>query len=518
MPPRLLRPVLLFFILLACYSYVLPRWSDWNQNSRLNLVLALVDDGTVVIDRYVANTGDYALIDGRAYTDKPPGASFLGVPVYLALRPLLDLPLVATRLERVSQGAAFGDTLQEDGSGLQSGKVRFAIVQYALSVTVIAVPAALLGVLFFLTLRRLSIGEVPALLATFGYALGTAAAPYAGNFYSHQLTAVLLFGAFFVSWQSPLGVDEPRRAAIVRGLLVGLLLGWTVISEYPLVLAAAVLFGYALVRHGWRWLLPMLAGGVIPGALLAIYDYAAFGTILPIGYAHSALWQDQHQTGFMSITHPRWESIWGLTFSPFRGLFVRAPWLLLAIPGYVLWWHSKQRRAEWWVLLLVPLTVFVFYSSSIMWWGGYGAGPRYVVPMLPFFALPAAWLIGRRWQRFTVRLAATALVLLSIMLTWAEALAGQLFPPDSIATPWLSYTWPAWMSGDIARNLGMALGFRGYTSLLPLVIALFVGLALLTLSRSPRLEPAVQGHARKGFESVAVNTDTQGSLAPKLEK
>ena len=37
------RTALIFLLLLACYAYVLPRWADWNQNSRLNLVVALVD-------------------------------------------------------------------------------------------------------------------------------------------------------------------------------------------------------------------------------------------------------------------------------------------------------------------------------------------------------------------------------------------------------------------------------------------------------------------------------------------
>jgi hypothetical protein len=518
MTPRFWRLVLLFVLLLACYSYVMPRWSDWNQNSRLNLVLALVDDRTVIIDRYVANTGDYALIDGRAYTDKPPGASFLGVPVYMALGPVLDLPLIAERLERMSQGAAFGDTLQADGSGLQAGKVRFALVQYALSVVVVAMPAALLGVLFFLVLRRLGSDELPALIGTLGYTLGTAAAPYAGNFYSHQLTAALLFGAFFVIWQSPAGEEETRRAALVRGLLVGLLLGWTVISEYPLVLPAAVLFGYALLRHRWRWLGPMLFGGLLPGSLLAIYDYAAFGTILPIGYAHSALWQDQHQTGFMSITHPRWESIWGLTFSPFRGLFVRAPWLLLAIPGYIMWWRSKRLRAEWWVLLLVPLTIFVFYSSSIMWWGGYSAGPRYIVPMMPFFALPAAWLIGVIWSQVGARIAATALVLLSIALTWLEALAGQLFPPDSSVTPWMSYIVPAWQQGDIARNLGMVLGLRQHASLLPLLVVVLVALSLLIVPRRQRSAPTPKGQLQLDFGRAVTGSDPHAPFSTHLKK
>jgi len=113
---------LIVMLLFCSYAYVLPRWSDWNQNSRLNLVLALVDDGSPRIDRYVENTGDYAIYNGHAYTDKPPGLSFLGVPIYVMMRPLLDAPPVRTQLERI--GDRFEKTLNPEGSGLRIDKIR----------------------------------------------------------------------------------------------------------------------------------------------------------------------------------------------------------------------------------------------------------------------------------------------------------------------------------------------------------------------------------------------------------
>src|SRR5690606_36532602 len=90
----------------------------------------------------------------------------------------------------------------------------------------------------------------------------------------------------------------------------------------------------------------IVAGGLLPLVLLVVYDLVAFGTPIPVGYSHSALWQDQHHTGFMSISYPHFEALWGLTFGSFRGLFVRAPWLLLALPGALLWWREGQHRAE----------------------------------------------------------------------------------------------------------------------------------------------------------------------------
>jgi hypothetical protein len=40
----------LFLLLLGCYTYTLPRWADPNQNSRLDMVIAVVEDGTFRID------------------------------------------------------------------------------------------------------------------------------------------------------------------------------------------------------------------------------------------------------------------------------------------------------------------------------------------------------------------------------------------------------------------------------------------------------------------------------------
>ena len=67
--------LIIFFLLLVCYAYFPPRWAEWNQNSRMDLTLALVEQGRIQIDDYYENTGDYAVYDGHIYTDKAPGTS-----------------------------------------------------------------------------------------------------------------------------------------------------------------------------------------------------------------------------------------------------------------------------------------------------------------------------------------------------------------------------------------------------------------------------------------------------------
>src|SRR5204862_8044395 len=57
-----------------------------NDDSRCDLVVALVDDHAARIDGYQENTGDKALYNGHSYSGQPPGTALLGAPVYAALR------------------------------------------------------------------------------------------------------------------------------------------------------------------------------------------------------------------------------------------------------------------------------------------------------------------------------------------------------------------------------------------------------------------------------------------------
>jgi hypothetical protein len=476
-------------VLLLSYLYVLPRWADWSQNSRLDLVRALSEQRSVMIDDYVANTGDYAEFQGHAYSDKAPGPVFLALPAALVLQPLLDTPLLRQPLDRLAGGAALGATLNRDGSGLGDDKVRVFALQVMLTMLTVALPVALAALALVVLLRRISVSEnlVPVLVLAYG--LATLISPYGGNFYSHALVASLLVGACAVA----AGSYSPWRA-----VLVGMLLGWAVISEYPTALPALAI-GLA-AAWGWRRpgaLLWMTLGGLPPVLLMAVYDLRAFGTPLPVGYEHSALWQDQHQTGFLSITYPHAAALWGLTFGLYRGLFVRAPWLLLALPGYIIWWLSGHYRPLWWVALVAPLSLLLFYSSSLMWWGGFAAGPRYLVPLVPFLALASAPTAAALWRRTWGRAALLVLIGASVVLTWSEAVARQSFPFDSIANPWTGYTLPAWAEGDIARNLGMVLGLHGAISLLPLAL-LILGAFVYCLRRSASAPTAAPAPVMEG--------------------
>lgn len=474
-------PLLVFVVLAGCFLYIPPRWSDWNQNSRFDLVLAIVNDQTTAIDRYVANTGDYAHFRGHSYSDKAPGLSLLGVPVYALLRHLVPASTLERWRQAAGRSAALGATLRTDGTGLASEKLEFFIGLVLTTALTVALPSALLGVLIYWVGGLLGLSGRASALTALCYGLATSAFPYSNTFVGHQPAAVMLFGAFTlllaIRWR---GLSRHWLVA------VGFCLGFAVITEYPTILVGALVGLYAL------WALPrrlatlgwLVVGGLPPLALLAGYDQVTFGTPLPIGYFHSALWTDVHQTGLVSLTYPHFEALWGITFGAHRGLFLLSPYLLFALPGYQWLWKRRALRAELMVLALAPLAFLLFNGSSVMWQGGFSIGPRYLVPALPFLALVAGLGLAATWSQRVWRPLIIATVTWSFLVVWALTLGGQSFP-DYSANPLLDYSLPRLLGGDIARNAGMVLGLNGWLSLVPLVLAVVIGL-LIVGCQSPR--------------------------------
>src|SRR4051812_39759888 len=60
--------ILALFIILCCGFF--RQAPGWNENSRYDLVVALVDHHTTRIDPYISNTGDRAFYHGHYYSDK----------------------------------------------------------------------------------------------------------------------------------------------------------------------------------------------------------------------------------------------------------------------------------------------------------------------------------------------------------------------------------------------------------------------------------------------------------------
>jgi hypothetical protein len=214
--------------------------------------------------------------------------------------------------------------------------------------------------------------------------------------------------------------------------------------------------------------------------LLGYYNASCFGSPLASSYGYLGRFPEISNTGFLGFTAPSWEAFWGVTFSPQRGLFFLSPFLLWAVPGF--WCFARDR--EWHLEGMLSVTIvaahLLLISSWYDWRGGYAIGPRNMLLILPFLIVAIAFFlreVAASSARTFVHASLGLSLLVSFALVWVASTSGQYFPPIAIANPLVDFFWPKFVAGDIARNLGMALGLCSWWSLLlpVLMIAVAIG-------------------------------------------
>jgi hypothetical protein len=257
---------------------------------------------------------------------------------------------------------------------------------------------ALTGASLFAVARSLGCDRTVSAAAALIYGLATNAWAYAPLIFREPLTALFVLWAFA-------GAIHLRRAWIAgqigwpwAGLLAISFLGAFLTKAVVILLIPGLLLilipPLETLRTRRRMVVRLLlAAGLIAGLTVIVMLLNPPGSRFSLAY-----WVDyarRAQAGYMI------ESLLGYQFSPARSLWLYSPPLLLAIPGAIALW----RRGDW----ALPLAAFggvlifsVVYGMTLVfdWWGGWGWGPRYLIPLLPalmLVALPALDSLRRGW-------------------------------------------------------------------------------------------------------------------------
>ena len=429
----------LFLICLTAYAYFYQAGA-WNQNVRFDLVRALAEQQTSIIDDYYHNTGDLSCmgpqgrcldpdpaIGNHAYCDKAPGTSWLALPMY-------EILWLANG--RVAPDESF-----------------LVTASYLCTLFAVAIPAALGVALLFWLLQTLGIGRSPSVAFALAYGLATMTFSFATVLFGHSLAASLAAAgyAFLARLRhAPAGTSKPGHLTAA-----GVCLGAAVVVEYPCALIAAILFVYAacsvrpLRQLGW-----LVIGGAGPALALAAYHWVVFGSPTTLPYAFSTQ-SDRGQGLFMGIGAVDLEALWGILFSSYRGLFFSQPWLLLAGPGLAVMALRPKLRADAAACGSI-FVIFVWMNASLVDWpSGYGFGPRYLIPALPFLTVPAAAVSLVRIRgtalAISLRLVVLGLIVWSAFLMLV-ATSVNLDVPNTIDRPFGEYLLPRFLSGDVSVN------------------------------------------------------------------
>jgi len=132
-----------------------------------------------------------------------------------------------------------------------------------------------------------------------------------------------------------------------------------------------------------------MALGLLPFALAMLgYNWVRFRALAERGYAGEGF------TGDLLV------GLYGLLLSPGKSVFLYVP-LLLALPWAVVPFARRHRPEAALICALAPITLA---QSALwwIWWAGWGWGPRFLVPLMPFLTLMLGVLLERRAWRYAI--------------------------------------------------------------------------------------------------------------------
>lgn len=211
------------------------------------------------------------------------------------------------------------------------------------------------------------------------FCLATMAWPYVNTFYPQPVVGFLLLTVTYslVRWSQ----DRAWRWVWLAG--VALATAFVVRSAMLITLPGLAVAIWMLSRSwperwglAWRFGLPLtMALGINIG-----YNWLRFGSPLDSGY-YEVAW-----------TTPPLLGLYGLLFSPGKGVFLYTPLLLLSLAALPLFWRKHPPLAA--MLALWWLAYLAFYAPYNFWTGGVNWGPRFLLPLIPVSMLPLAALLS----------------------------------------------------------------------------------------------------------------------------
>ena len=379
------------------------------------------------------------------------------------------------------------------GCASNGGYTAFGYV-LLLSETFVALTAALASYLVY-RLALLYFRRSTSVLLAFAFAFSTTVWPMATYFFQSDPSALFVVLAAYLAVRG----GRTGGPAVLLSALAGVSAGvaFTVDSVNGVLLP--VLFAFLLLtkRGSLRQMLESAGAmvlGVVPGfAAIGYYDYAIFGSPFT-GTEQSYLHVSSVLGSF--TTSPSYGAALDL-FSPARGLFVYAPFLVLGVMGF---WEALRKKGVRLEMLLY-LSIFVgILLPYTMWYdptGGLSYGPRFLTAAIPFMLLPAGYVVerARGWKE----LAIFALFLAGAVTNGMAAVVTAIPVTTSFGdSPFVSVILPDFLQGKLDTTWSGAAHPWAWGILLVAALGVVLPLAAVGLigRRESRADSgAVQGQA-----------------------
>jgi hypothetical protein len=251
--------------------------------------------------------------------------------------------------------------------------------------------------------------------------------------FAHVPSALFILIAFALSF------GEKKRGAVA-----GFFAGLAALTNYLAVPLFLLFAAITAIRK--RGLIPFLLAAAPSIALLAWYQRIAFG-----GWFRTPIETMDERFATAGAFYRIFrgfslDALYGITFSPYRGLFYVSPVLLLVFVGAWLRFRTKEERFQSAVAAAIPVYFFLFNTTFNGWEGGFAIGPRYLLPAIPIAALflPDGLRAAKR--------IAPVLVIIAFANNFA-ATAVDAQPSATIPRPLDQYIYPLLLTGTFADDV-----------------------------------------------------------------
>ncbi len=360
-----------------------PPFETSMERGRYALTSAIVEHHTFNVDSsYSFLKPDLAWYSGHYYSAFPPGVSLMGVPLYY-----------------------FGSLFNANQLFTYFTSALFTISTIYL---------------MFLISKRLFFSTQTTLIVCFFYAFGTSVWAYSVSYSAHTISA------FFVTLALYLYLcirEKPKKYLSYMGLWT--ILGINLFVDYPnlLILTPITFFAFfktvkfveekhhVTLKFTFNWLYtitPFLIFATCfvlynlhhyqkPVAFTNTYNLALFER-QGINLENKTLSNDIFRTKkpyFERFSPDKVERGVKVLLTSFdRGIIYYSPFFIFSLIG--LYYSRKKKLGVGWVISLTFLINLLFYSSFDDPWGGWGFGPRYLIPTMSLLSL----LVGIAFEHF----------------------------------------------------------------------------------------------------------------------
>ncbi len=404
------KSVLVAFLLSVNFLYFISSAyiTTSNDGSHFALTAALYEDGSLIIDKYIAYTTfvDFNFKDGHFLSDRPPGTALLTLPFYHFGRLLEDWGLRSPPTPRTAPIEVVLD-----------GKVyRFTVLDRIFAprrlteVSVLLLPnlAGSLAVwLMFGLFRRFKFDFNTALLSSAIFAFSTFVWFESTHLYSHIHSLTLVLAAvYLVIRVDRIGGGNGRILVWISALLA-----WASIVEIQNVLLIPIFLTYLSGSQKLALKIP-LDRDTARALLFSALTFAAIYSMLLI-YNYAAFRELTIKSNLYSPFYPEEKSIWSslaanplvgldLLFTNFLssdlywnwargvknnapGLFVLSPILVLSVLGFRDFYRAHRLEAIFFLLLIAALVGVAALHQTVL--------TRHVVTIIPYLFFPLAYFV-----------------------------------------------------------------------------------------------------------------------------